>query len=52
MGLSFITGLETQDITTEDFIKFADKALYLSKMEGKNRISVWDKEKIMFFLEK
>jgi diguanylate cyclase (GGDEF)-like protein len=52
MGLSFITGLETQDITTEDFIKFADKALYLSKMEGKNKISVWDKEKIMFFLEK
>jgi len=52
MGLSFMTGLETQDITTEDFIKFADKALYLSKMEGKNKISIWDKEKIMFFLEK
>lgn len=46
MGLTFMTGNEYKEVTSEEFINYADKALYTSKMEGKNKISVWDKEKI------
>ncbi len=46
MGLAFLTGNEEKEITSEEFINYADKALYTSKTEGKNRISIWDEQKI------
>lgn len=50
MGLAFITGNEDREISSETFINYADKALYSSKMEGKNRISIWDEKKILEIL--
>lgn len=52
MGLAFITGTEQKEITIEEFINYADKALYLSKVEGKNKISIWNEEEIKRFLNK
>ncbi|MCS7230802.1 MAG: GGDEF domain-containing protein [Elusimicrobiota bacterium] len=50
MGLAFITGKENRRITVEEFVNYADKALYLSKVEGKNKISIWNEEEITKFL--
>lgn len=50
MGLAFITGKEERKITSEEFINYADKALYLSKIEGKNKITIWNEEEIIKFL--
>lgn len=50
MGLAFITGKEQKRVSVEEFINYADKALYLSKVEGKNKISIWNEEEIIKLL--
>ncbi len=45
IGISFMTGFE-EKIHSEDLIKLADKALYMSKLEGKNKISIYGMKKI------
>ncbi len=46
MGLAFITGKEQRKFSTEELVSFADKALYIAKMEGKNKVKIWNEEVI------